>query len=256
MKSGTLDIFPKGRARNHEADLPMGIMEYKAVIFDLFGTLVDKFPLREHKSALSQMASVLSAPSDDFTQLWFDTFNERGLGVFQTIEENVEYICQKLNISLKDAKVKAAARINLDYTAQGMKLRPDAAEVLSYLKAHGCKTGLITNCGAEIPKILNDMPLAPLIDVVVFSALVGVLKPDPRIYKLATERLAVKPEHCLYIGDGDSCELTGAAQAHMHPILIHDPNEDSANVHRVDCEADKWQGPVISSLKEILDSVK
>jgi len=231
-------------------------MKYEAVIFDLFGTLIDKFPLREHKSALRQMASVLSAPPDDFIQLWFDTFNERGLGVFQTIEENVEYICQKLNISPEDAKVKAAARINLDYTAHGMKSRPNAAEVLSYLKAHGYKTGLITNCGPAIPKILNNIPLASSIDVALFSPLVGIQKPDSRIYQLAAEQLVVKPENCLYIGDGDCQELTGAAQVGMHPVLIRDPDEDSANVHRVDYEADKWNGPVISSLTEVLDLVR
>lgn len=231
-------------------------MKYKAVIFDLFGTLIDKFPLREHKSALRQMASVLSAPPDDFIQLWFDTLNERGLGVFQTIEENVEYICQKLNISPEDAKVKAAALINLDYTAQGMKSRPSVAEVFSYLKAQGYKTGLITNCGAAIPKILNNMPFAPLIDVAVFSALIGIQKPDPRIYQLATEKLAVKPQECLYVGDGDSQEVTGAASIGMHPVLIRDLYEDSANVHRVDCEAGKWQGPVISSLREVMVLLK
>jgi len=227
-------------------------MKYSAVIFDLFGTLIEKFPLREHEGALRQMASVLSAPSDDFIRLWFDTFDERGLGVFQTIEENVAYICQRLDISPEDDNVKAAARINLDYAAQGMKPRPDAAETLSHLKAHGYKTGLITNCGASIPKILNNMPLASLLDVAVFSPLIGIQKPDPRIYRLATERLAVKPEDCLYIGDGDCRELTGAANVGMHPVLIRDPDEDSANVHRVDYEADNWNGPEISSLREIL----
>ena len=227
-------------------------MKYQAVIFDLFGTLIDKFPLQEHKSALRQMASVLSAPSDDFIRLWFDTFDERGLGVFQTIEENVAYICLRLDISPEEAKVRAAARINLEYAVRVMKPRPDAVATLSDLKGHGYKTGLITNCGAAIPKILNNMPLASFLDVSLFSALIGIQKPDPRIYRMATEQLAVRPEGCLYIGDGDCQELTGAAGVGMHPVLISDPDEDSANVYRVDCEVDSWKGPAISSLKETL----
>ena len=227
-------------------------VKYKAIIFDLFGTLIDKFLLREHREALSQMAAVVSAPSDDFIRLWFDSFEQRGLGVFQAIEENVAYICQKLDITPEDGKLKAAARINLDYAAQNMKARPNAVETLSALKSSGYKTGLISNCGVAIPKILDKMPLASVIDVAVFSALVGIQKPDSRIYELAVERLAVRAEDCLYIGDGDSQELTGAANVGMHPVLIRDPDEDSANVHRVDCEADSWKGPVISSLKDIL----
>lgn len=226
-------------------------MKYEAVIFDLFGTLIDKFPLREHENALRQMASVLSAPPDDFIQLWFDTLDERGLGVFQTIEENVEYICQKLDVSSEDAEVEAAARINLEYAVRVIKPRPDAVATLSDLKGHGYKTGLITNCGAAIPKMLDKMPLAALLDVSVFSALIGMQKPDPRIYMLAVERLDVKPEDCLYIGDGDCRELSGAANVGMRPVLIRDPDEDSTNVYRVDDEADSWDGPVISSLSEI-----
>jgi len=53
-------------------------MKYSAVIFDLFGTLIHKFPLQEHKRVLSKMASVVSVPPDDFIRLWFDTFDERG----------------------------------------------------------------------------------------------------------------------------------------------------------------------------------
>jgi putative hydrolase of the HAD superfamily len=226
-------------------------MNYQAVIFDLFGTLIDKFPLREHQEALKQMAATVSAPADDFIKLWFDTFNERDLGVFQRIEENVAYICQRLDIHSDDGNIKAAARINLDYAAKNMKARPDAVETLSMLRERGYKTGLITNCGAAIPPILEKMPLSSWLDVSVFSPFVGIHKPDPRIYMVAVERLAVKPEDCLYIGDGDCKELTGAANIGMNPILIRDPDEDRANVHRVDYEADDWKGPAISSLKEI-----
>ena len=38
----------------------------------------------------------------------------------------------------------------------------------------------------------------------------------------------------------------------MHPVLIRNPYEDSTDVHRVNAEAAEWDGPVISSLKEVL----
>lgn len=227
-------------------------MKYEAVIFDLFGTLVDKFSLREHKSVLRQMASVLHISPDDFIQLWFDTFNERGLGVFQTIEENVEYICRKLNIHPEDTEVKTAARINLEYTARGMRPRSNTEELLSHLKAHGYKTGLISNCSTSIPEIFKDMPFATLIDEAVFSSLVGLQKPDPRIYQIATDRLGVKPQECLYVGDGDSQELSGAAAVGMHAVLIYNPDEDSADVHRVNAETEEWDSHKISSLMEVI----
>ena len=231
-------------------------MKYDAVIFDLFGTLIDKFSLIESRSVLRQMASVLSTPPEDFIQLWFDTFTMRGLGTFQSLEANIEYICKKLKLRSEDAQIALAAQIDREYIACSMKPRPYATDLLSKLKSEGYKMGLITNCSTSIPKVFNDMPFAPLIDVAVFSCLVGLQKPDPRIYQLAVERLAVKPEDCLYIGDGDSQELTGAARVGMHPVLIRNPDEESADVHRVDFEAEEWDGPVISSLKDVLTLLK
>jgi len=230
-------------------------MKYTAVIFDLFGTLINKLSMREHTGLLRQMASIVSVPSDDFVRLWFGTFNERSLGVFQSLESNIEYICQQLRVHPEDTKVTLASQINLDYTARSIKPRADATEVLSYLKSHGYKIGLISNCSASIPNILKNMPFAQMIDVALFSSLVGMQKPDPRIYRLIAKQLALKPEDCLYIGDGDEHELTGAAQAGMHPVLICDPCEDGADVHRVDSEAKQWNGPVISSLTEVLKLV-
>jgi len=206
-------------------------MKYSAVIFDLFGTLIDKFSLREHRNILRQMASVVTVAPDDFVRLWFDTFNERGLGVFPTLEANIEYICQQLGVIPEDTQTRLAARINLDYAARAMKPRPGANEVLSHLKAHGYKTGLITNCSASIPELLKNMPFAPFLDATLYSSVVGIQKPDPRIYQLAAKQLAVEPEKCLYVGDGDSQELTGASQAGMHPVLIRDPDEDSTDVY-------------------------
>jgi putative hydrolase of the HAD superfamily len=227
--------------------------KYKAVIFDLFGTLVDKLSLRGHKKLLEQMAALISAPPEEFIKLWFDTFDERGLGVFKSLEANIEYICQKLEIHPEKAKIALASQINIQYTARAMKPRPYAAELLSRLKAGGYQLGLITNCSAEIPKLVNGMAFSPFLDVAVYSSLEGVQKPDRRIYQLTTERLSVKPEECLYAGDGDCNELTGALQAGMHPVLVRNPDEDITDVHRVDFEADRWDGPVISSLKEVLN---
>ena len=69
-------------------------VRYVAVIFDLFGTLVPNMVLSEHRAVLVRMAHALSAPPDDFAQLWFDTFNERSTGAFQSPDDNVKYICR------------------------------------------------------------------------------------------------------------------------------------------------------------------
>ena len=228
-------------------------MKYKAVLFDLYGTLVDKYPLKAYKSVLQEMASIISAPPDEFIELWFDTYDERGLGIFQSYEDNIEYICKKLGVKVDSSRITLAMKTEHDCRVRFMKPRPHATEALVYLKSKNFMTGLITDCGVEVPKLFSDMPFARFIDVATFSCLVGVQKPDPRIYKLTADRMAAKPENCLYIGDGDSNELTGASQVGMYPVLIRNPDENRNNVYRTNFEGDNWQGAVIYSLKELLN---
>jgi len=227
-------------------------LKYKAVIFDLFGTLVDNFSRGDYEKTLTEMATVLGAPPDRFIRLWADTFNLRATGVFHSAEACVEHICQELHVPVNNLQVKQTGRIRLDFTSRNIKPRPEAVEVLTCLKSNGYKTALISDCTTETPLVWQKTPLNQLFDVTVFSCRVGVKKPDPRIYRLATDQLGVKPQDCLYIGDGSSQELTGALQVGMHPVLIRHP-DDSADAHYIDRE--DWQGLTISSLKEVLNLI-
>jgi len=221
----------------------------EAVIFDLFGTLVDSYSYEDYQSVLGRMASILKIPFDDFKRLWYETAEERNTGLLRFVEDNVEHICRKLGVQADDSEIRLATRLRYDFVVETMVPRQGAIEVLSCLKSQGYKIGLISNCSPETPIIWKSSSLAPLFNVTLFSSSVGLKKPDPRIYMLASERLAVEPENCLYIGDGDSHELTGAASVGMYPVMIHVDYEDETHIL---ANRESWDGPVISSLKEVL----
>ena len=231
-------------------------MKYKAVIFDLFGTLVKNFTVQQHEGTLGQMAEILSVPRDEFIHLWYSTFDMRCLGELKTPEENVEYVCRELGIAVDKDLVEKAVRIRYALTRDTMIPLPGAIDMLSFLKKQGMKIGLVSDCSSEVPKIWPDTPFDQLFDITIFSCSEGVKKPDPQIYTLAVEKLDVNPEACLYVGDGSSNELTGASAVGMYPVLIIDPEEDVSGTHRVDFEGMDWKGPVISSLKEVLNIVQ
>ncbi|MFC1950968.1 HAD family hydrolase [Chloroflexota bacterium] len=227
-------------------------MKYKAVIFDLYGTLVRTWPPEENKNALRQMASYVSAPAHDFVQLWYDTFSQRMTGEFSDCQANIRYICERLGVSPEETMVEIAAKFRFDMTKRElMTPRPDARQTLSGLKLAGLITGLLSNCNAATPIIWKDTVFAPLIDVPVFSYTTGLMKPDPQIFQLAIERLAVPPESCLYVADGVDSELDVAAEIGMHPILIRVSDENDWGPYQID-EKD-WDGIKISSLGEVLD---
>lgn len=228
-------------------------MKYKAVIFDLFGTLVCIASRHESESVLRQMASVLSVPADSLIELWRDTGDKRMNGVFHNYQGWIRFICNELGSSPDDSQVNLAAYIRFEMERRELMVLMDGAvEVLSNLKSLGHKIGLISNASFETATIWMDSPLSQLVDAAVFSATVGILKPDPRIYHTVTEQLAVKPEDCLYVADGGADgELKGASQVGMQAVQLLIPNHNDNDLLHED-----WDGLSISSLNQVLSLVK
>ncbi len=224
-------------------------MKYTAVIFDLFGTLIDNFSVQEYERTLLKMADALSVSPRDFAGLWRETFNDRMSGRFGTEEDNIEHICMMLGAKPPADSLKLAVEIRFDLTRRALAPRSGAVETLSALKAAGRRIGLVTDCTAEVPTLWPATPFASLVDVPVFSCAARMKKPDPRIYLLACERLEVSPGQCLYVGDGSSRELTGATEVGMKAVMIRVPYE-TTDMHRIDAE--EWNGLAISALNEVL----
>jgi putative hydrolase of the HAD superfamily len=88
-------------------------------------------------------------------------------------------------------------------------------DMLEQLRTRGVRLGLISNCSVEEVTAWGTSELAPMFDEVVFSYQVGHLKPDAEIYLHACRRLDVPPVGAIFVGDGGSDELHGAARVGM-----------------------------------------
>lgn len=226
-------------------------MKYDAIIFDLFGTLVDNFTTDEFEPVLTEMAAIINAPAPDFMQQWsVETWPLRAAGAFPTLEATIEHICRALSVEVEQEQLSVAAALRFEFTRRKLVPRHDTIETLTLLKSSGYKIGLISDCTVEVPLLWPDTALAPRVDVPIFSCSVALKKPDPRIYLLACERLEVLPSNCLYLGDGGSQELSGAMKVGMHPILIQVPYENTYDASRH--EAKMWSGPRVSTVKDVL----
>jgi epoxide hydrolase-like predicted phosphatase len=80
-------------------------------------------------------------------------------------------------------------------------MQPDEAMVEGVRAARraGVRTGMLSNSWGD--DRYDREQLAELFDAWVISGEVGLRKPDPAIYSLAAERLAVAPEQCVYVDD-------------------------------------------------------
>ena len=226
-------------------------MKYTAVIFDLYGTLVPTFSETKYRRLIRQMAAALSAPPEPFWELWSASFNDSFLGIIPDSKAKIALICAKLGLSPAPAEISEQAQMLFEYEALAMTPRPEAIGVLSHLKQKQHKLGLISNCASETVTVWENTSIKPFFKVTIFSCAVGLKKPNPQIYQIALNRLKVKPQDCLYIGDGSNRELTGALSVGMHPVLIRTPAEENYSF-----DEDDWDGTTISSLSKVLNLIE
>ena len=81
-------------------------------------------------------------------------------------------------------------------------------ELMRELKQQGLRMALLTNNVREWEPLWRSMvPIDELFELVVDSAFVSCRKPEPRIYEIVLERLAVPADECLFVDDVEvNCE--------------------------------------------------
>ena len=230
-------------------------MPTRAVIFDLYGTLVKSPSMDVRRALLAEMAGAMDIPRDAFVSAWMEGFWERQVGFFGTEEGHLEHIARRVGVAPDPQRVARAAEVALTFDRESLQAtRSDAVDTLRTLKDAGLRLGLLSNCGVGIPKVWAECSMAPFIDVPVFSSTARMKKPDPRIYHLALQGLGAAPDDTLYVADGMDDELTGARHVGIAPILLQSPDEDAHDERRADGMA--WTGTTIEYLREVLAYVE
>jgi len=230
-------------------------MKYTSVIFDLFGTLVPDIAGPPYLLTAKQMAKVLSIPSGTFVEMWFGTAYERNIGVFKTVQDNIKYICTKLNARINEEQVSRATQIRYEFVQQAMNTPiKHSLETIAELKRAGIKIGLVSDCSPSEPEIWQTTPFQPLFDVTIFSSIAEFKKPDLRIYQLAMKNLQVRENECVYVGNGGSNEIEGAFKAGLFPILILPESDSETHLQpgKGIIEYAKEHGKMIRNIDEIL----
>ena len=212
----------------------------KAVVFDLWETLVPMFPAEDGERSYAAMAARLGAEEATFVELWRA---RREFRETRPLAEAMRSLCEEL--SLGTADIDGAIAVRREFTRAALVARPGALDVLRELRRRGHRVGLITVCTEDVEELWPETPMAELVDVPVFSCSAGMNKPDPRIYELACERLGVEPADCLYVGDGNNDELRGAERAGMRAVQLRLPEHGPRD----------WDGARVESLEQVLELV-
>jgi FMN phosphatase YigB (HAD superfamily) len=87
----------------------------------------------------------------------------------------------------------------------------DAAPALRAVRERGARVAVLSNVGIDIRGCLARDGLDALVDVVVLSYEVGLVKPDPAIFALVLEKLGTTGGQTLMVGDSARDDVGGAA---------------------------------------------
>jgi putative hydrolase of the HAD superfamily len=109
--------------------------------------------------------------------------------------------------------------VNSYQTRDRLELYSDVAFALKRLKGMGLKIAVVTST----PRFLFENAIVPIkkyVDVVVTSWEAKAVKPEPKIFRKALERLQVKPENVVVIGDSETLDIQPAKRLGMTTVLV------------------------------------
>ncbi|WP_340074354.1 YjjG family noncanonical pyrimidine nucleotidase [Leptobacterium sp. I13] len=98
--------------------------------------------------------------------------------------------------------------------------------ILEYLKNSGYDLHIITNGFEEVQEgKLRKAAIMGFFTHVINSEMVGVKKPNPKIFEFALEKAIVDPEKSVMIGDSLEADIIGAKNVGMHTIHFNSNKE-------------------------------
>lgn len=210
----------KGVIFDYGGTLDTGGDHWSEVIWDAYqkcGVAVDKPTFREaYVNAERELARTRHIlPEHDFN----DLMTIKAKLELQWLSENGHF--PPAQVDEMGAKVGAVC-----YQAAKEKVA-EASPVLAKLSALYTLV-LVSNFYGNIERVLEDFGIARYFSSIVESAVVGVRKPDPKIFEMGVEKIGAKPDEVVVVGDSYRKDIAPAQKVGCHTIWIKGKGWDDA----------------------------
>jgi len=137
-------------------------------------------------------------------QMWVNGFSE---------------ICRAVGVDRDVSEISWACYDEFDFSAR-WRLFDGVEETLAELVDRGYRLGVISNWGAGLSQLLDDVGIGKYFEVIIASAAAGFHKPQPQAFYLTLDQFGVTPQQAVHVGDHMSADVEGARTVGMHPVLI------------------------------------
>jgi 2-haloacid dehalogenase len=189
----------------------------EACVFDAYGTLFDVH------SAVTRLGARVGDRADPLSQLWRSKQLEytwlralmgRHADFWQVTGDALDYALARTGVdpSLREPLMQA-------YLA--LDAYPEVPDALRRLRAGGLKTAILSN---GEPRMLGaaarSAGIDGLLDAILSVEEVGVFKPHAKVYQLAVDRLAVRPDQIAF-QSSNAWDVSGAATFGLRTVWIN-----------------------------------
>ncbi|MEM9021882.1 MAG: HAD family hydrolase [Planctomycetota bacterium] len=206
-------------------------MATRAVIFNLYGTLVHETCQRAMLDATVRMAHELDVDPIRFASLWFhhaeQTPRERALA---WIESNLERVCKDMEVELHPVLRRRLARQRDELMVQTLFPRQGALRGLAKMRGHGLKTAVVGDTPPDVPPLLQNTELVKHLDLVLLSTSNTWRHDDPRVLECVVKELGVPAQTCLFVSTGMGEDLHLAQSLGMTAVMLEPEMSESDRV--------------------------
>ena len=209
----------------------------KAIFFDLDDTLINSQKAQfnaicEFKKRYKEFEQV---DRNEFAKLWknitsekYEKYLNNEISFEQQRIERMKDLFLYYSVNITDEEAKERFKYYYKTYEKNWIVFDDTEELLEYLHSK-YKLAIISNGdGEQQRRKIQKTGLNSYFAEIVISGEVGVSKPDRKIFELTCEKMNVKPEECIMIGDKFSVDVGGGINAGITSIWV-DRKRDSTN---------------------------
>ena len=194
-----------------------GMTGIEACVFDAYGTLFDVH------SAVARLRARIGDRAEALSQLWRSKQLEytwlralmgRHADFWQVTGDALDHALACTGVDTTWREPLMQAYLTLD-------AYPEVPDALRRLRAGGLRTMILSNGEPGMLRAAaRSAGIAELLDAILSVEEVGIFKPHPKVYRLAVDRLAVRPDQIAF-QSSNAWDVSGAAAFGLRAVWIN-----------------------------------
>ncbi|HUI87616.1 MAG TPA: HAD family phosphatase [Anaerolineales bacterium] len=194
-------------------------MTLRAIFFDLGGVIVRT----EYQAPRERLAERLNMTYEDLGKIVFEAETARKASIGEiSVEAHWLAVARKLHLPASEAKA-----IHAEFFAGDVIDRDLLSFIRSLRPRH--KTGVISNAWGDLREYIVKNQFDDAFDTLIISAEIGMMKPEPEVYRLALKQAQVEAAEAAFVDDTPK-NVEAADALGMHGILFRDPAQVKENL--------------------------